>query len=102
MKPLTITKVGRRRTGSADLPLHYGTVPKFRASRMSRLGVVMAEAIIHHYGRDELLRCRASPFRQSARRIGMPDGRSGKRGLSPSRVSVCPDAQFVRLDAFGF
>ncbi|HEY7084163.1 MAG TPA: DUF763 domain-containing protein [Hyphomicrobiaceae bacterium] len=54
--------LGTRTTGSADLPLHHGRVPKWLALRMSRLGAVMGEAIIHHYGRDELLRRLASPF----------------------------------------
>ena len=50
------------RAGSADLPLHRGRVPKWLADRMTRLGAVMTEAIIHHYGRDELLRRLAHPF----------------------------------------
>ncbi len=37
-----------RRSGSADLPLHGGAVPKWLADRMTRLGAVMAEAIVHH------------------------------------------------------
>src|SRR5262245_44743821 len=56
------TAPGTRQTGSADLPLHQGRVPAWLALRMSRLGAVMGEAIIHHYGRDELLRRLASPF----------------------------------------
>src|SRR5262249_55919802 len=56
------TMPGTRPTGRADLPLHHGRVPKWLALRMSRLGAVMGEAIIHHYGRDELLRRLASPF----------------------------------------
>jgi hypothetical protein len=51
-----------RRAGSADLPLHHGRVPPWLGQRMSRLGAVMAEAIIHHYGRDEFLRRLAHPF----------------------------------------
>ncbi|HLY00398.1 MAG TPA: DUF763 domain-containing protein [Roseiarcus sp.] len=50
------------RAGSADLPLHGGRVPLWLADRMSRLGAVISEAIIHHYGRDELLRRLAHPF----------------------------------------
>ena len=50
------------RAGSADLPLHGGQVPHWLASRMSRLGAVMAEAIVHHYGRDEFIRRLANPF----------------------------------------
>jgi uncharacterized protein len=51
-----------RRAGSADLPLHGGQVPNWLADRMTRLGAVMSEAIVHHYGRDELLRRLAHPF----------------------------------------
>src|SRR4051812_23492375 len=51
-----------KRSGSADLPLHGGRVPAWLGERMTRLGAVMAEAIVHHYGRDELLRRLAHPF----------------------------------------
>jgi len=51
-----------RKSGSADLPLHGGRVPPWLADRMTRLGVVISEAIVHHYGRDELLRRLAHPF----------------------------------------
>ena len=51
-----------QRAGSADLPLHGGQVPRWLADRMTRLGAVIGEAIVHHYGRDELLRRLAHPF----------------------------------------
>jgi uncharacterized protein len=51
-----------RRAGTADLPLHGGNVPYWLAQRMTRLGAVIGEAIVHHYGRDELLRRLAHPF----------------------------------------
>jgi len=51
-----------RRTGHADLPLHRGRVPEWLAGRMARLGRVVAEAIVLHYGVDELLRRLAHPF----------------------------------------
>jgi uncharacterized protein len=50
------------RTGSADLPLHGGFVPPWLVRRMAALGRVVVEAIVHHYGRDELLRRLAHPF----------------------------------------
>src|SRR5512133_1226594 len=50
------------RTGSADLPLHGGRVPPWLFERMARLGRVLAEAIVHAYGRDELLRRLSHPF----------------------------------------
>ena len=51
-----------RRAGSADLPLHGGRVPAWLGRRMTRLGAVVAQAIVHHYGRDEFLRRLAHPF----------------------------------------
>jgi hypothetical protein len=51
-----------RRAGSADLPLHNGRVPAWLGRRMARLGAVIAQAIVHHYGRDEFLRRLAHPF----------------------------------------
>ena len=45
-----------QRAGSADLPLHGGRVPVWLGRRMTRLGAVIAQAIVHHYGRDEFLR----------------------------------------------
>src|SRR5271170_1576691 len=83
-----------RRTGSADLPLHGGRVPHWLAERMTRLGVLMSEAIIHHYGRDELLRRLAHPFwfQSFGAVMGMDWHSSGittsvlgalKRGLQP-------------------
>ena len=49
-------------TGTADLPLHGGRVPPWLFERMARLGRVLAEAIVHAYGRDELLRRLSHPF----------------------------------------
>jgi hypothetical protein len=37
-------------------------VPKWVGDRMTRIGAVLCEAIVHHYGRDELLRRLANPF----------------------------------------
>src|SRR5579884_3730822 len=82
------------RTGSADLPLHGGRVPAWLASRMQRLGRVIAEAIVVEYGRDELLRRLAHPFwfQSFGAVMGMDWHSSGittsvlgalKRGLSP-------------------
>src|SRR6476660_711581 len=51
-----------RRTGSADLPLHGGRVPPWLATRMSSLGAVITQAIVHHYGRDEFLQRLSHPF----------------------------------------
>jgi hypothetical protein len=51
-----------RRAGTADLPLHGGRVPAWLGERMTRLGAVISQAVVHHYGRDELLRRLAHPF----------------------------------------
>ncbi|MER8751003.1 DUF763 domain-containing protein [Mesorhizobium sp. M1050] len=83
-----------QRSGSADLPLHGGRVPKWLGDRMTRLGAVMCEAIIHHYGRNELLRRLAHPFwfQSFGAVMGMDWHSSGittsvvgalKRGLTP-------------------
>ena len=93
-----------RRTGSADLPLHGGHVPRWLADRMTRLGAVMSQAIVHAYGRDELLRRLAHPFwfQSFGAVMGMDWHSSGittsvlgalKRGLTPLRgelgIHVC-------------
>src|SRR2546423_8456622 len=83
-----------RRSGTADLPLHGGHVPKWLSDRMTRLGAVISEAIVHHYGSDELLRRLAHPFwfQSFGAVMGMDWHSSGittsvigalKRGLSP-------------------
>src|SRR5947209_20087597 len=93
-----------RRAGSADLPLHSGHVPKWLADRMTRLAAVISEAIVHHYGRGELLRRLAHPFwfQSFGAVMGMDWHSSGvttsvigalKRGLAPLRgelgIYVC-------------
>ncbi|MDM9559743.1 DUF763 domain-containing protein [Bordetella petrii] len=83
-----------RRAGSADLPLHGGRVPAWLGQRMSRLGSVITQAIVHHYGRDEFLRRLAHPFwfQSFGAVMGMDWHSSGittsvigalKRGLAP-------------------
>lgn len=51
-----------KRSGAADLPLHYGAVPKWLAERMSRLGLAITESILTEYGHDEILRRLSDPF----------------------------------------
>ena len=69
-------------------------MPKWLADRMTRLGTVISQAIIHHYGRDELLRRLAHPFwfQSFGAVMGMDWHSSGittsvigalKRGLAP-------------------
>jgi uncharacterized protein len=82
------------RTGTANLPLHGGRVPPWLSSRMAALGRVIAEAIVHEYGRDEFLRRLAHPFwfQSFGAVMGMDWHSSGittsvvgalKRGLAP-------------------
>jgi hypothetical protein len=93
-----------RRTGSADLPLHGGHVPSWLSMRMAALARVMTEAIVHHYGRDELLRRLSHPFwfQSLGAVMGMDWHSSGittsvvaalQRGLAPIRhelgIYVC-------------
>lgn len=83
-----------KKTGIANLPLHYGHVPSWLADRMTKLGSIMSQAIIHHYGRDEFLKRLASPFwfQSFGAVMGMDWHSSGittsvigalKRGLTP-------------------
>src|SRR3954454_11081168 len=93
-----------RQAGSTDLPLHGGQVPKWLADRMTRLGTVISQAVVHHYGRDELLRRLAHPFwfQSFGAVMGMDWHSSGittsvvgalKRGLTPLQqelgIHVC-------------
>jgi uncharacterized protein len=93
-----------RRAGSADLPLHGGRVPAWLGERMTRLGAVITQAIVHHYGRDELLRRLSHPFwfQSFGAVMGMDWHSSGittsvlgalKRGLEPLQselgIHVC-------------
>src|SRR5258707_3584815 len=82
------------RSGTAILPLHGGRVPPWLATRMSSLGAIITQAIVHHYGRDEFLRRLAHPFwfQSFGAVMGMDWHSSGitpsvigalKRGLGP-------------------
>lgn len=51
-----------KRSGAADLPLHYGYVPQWLAERMARLGLAITESIITEYGKDEILRRLSDPL----------------------------------------
>src|SRR6266702_4650840 len=93
-----------RRTGSADLPLHNGRVPPWLATRMSTLGAIVTQAIVHHYGRDAFLQRLSHPFwfQSFGAVMGMDWHSSGittsvigalKRGLAPLQgelgIHVC-------------
>ncbi|MBO9154000.1 DUF763 domain-containing protein [Chitinophaga sp. GCM10012297] len=51
-----------KRSGSADLPLHYGYVPRWLAERMAKLGLAVTESILLEYGHDAFLSRMSSPF----------------------------------------
>ena len=83
-----------KRSGSAILPLHGGRVPPWLATRMSALGAIVTQAIVHHYGRDEFMQRLAHPFwfQSFGAVMGMDWHSSGittsvigalKRGLAP-------------------
>jgi hypothetical protein len=83
-----------QRSGTADLPLHGGSVPKWLADRMTSLGTAIAENVVHHYGTSGLLSRLADPFWFQAfgSVMGMDWHSSGittsvlgalKRGLNP-------------------
>jgi hypothetical protein len=54
--------VSMQRSGSADLPLHNGYVPKWLYERMAKLGFAITEAIITEYGRAAFLSKMSDPF----------------------------------------
>jgi len=96
MLPFTICSVeaALKRAGSADLPLHHGRVPPWLGQRMARLGAVITQAIVHHYGREEFLGRLSHPFwfQSFGAVMGMDWHSSGittsvigalKRGLAP-------------------
>lgn len=51
-----------KRSGTADLPLHYGHVPLWLAERMGKLGLAITEEIISHKGKNEFLSRLSNPF----------------------------------------
>jgi uncharacterized protein len=54
--------ISMKRSGTADLPLHNGHVPKWLAERMSRLGLAITEAILSDYGKRGMLERLSDPF----------------------------------------
>ncbi len=83
-----------QRSGTADLPLHGGSVPKWLADRMMLLGTAITEHVIQHYGISAYLSRLSDPFWFQALGsvMGMDWHSSGittsvlgalKRGLNP-------------------
>ena len=83
-----------KRSGTADLPLHGGSVPAWLAERMTLLGTAISECVIQAYGPSEYLTRLSDPFWFQALGavMGMDWHSSGittsvlgalKRGLNP-------------------
>lgn len=51
-----------KRSGTADLPLHYGSVPPWLAERMAKLGLAITEVILMEYGKADWLRRLSDPL----------------------------------------
>lgn len=51
-----------KRSGAADLPLHYGHIPKWLAERMGKLGLAITEAVLADYGKSGMLSRLSDPF----------------------------------------
>ncbi|UPZ38719.1 DUF763 domain-containing protein [Sphingobacterium sp. PCS056] len=88
-----------KRSGTADLPLHYGKVPAWLYERMSALGLSIVEAILADYGKDEVLRRLSDPFwfQSFGAVLGMDWHSSGittsvmgalKRAINPQSASL--------------
>lgn len=88
-----------KRGGTADLPLHYGKVPKWLYERMSKLGLSIIENILADYGQDEVLIRLADPFwfQSFGAVMGMDWHSSGvttsvmgalKRSVNPNSMSL--------------
>lgn len=50
------------RTGTANLPLHYGRAPRWLFGRMKRLAGEIAGVIVEEHGTEDLLRRLSDPF----------------------------------------
>lgn len=93
-----------KRSGSAELPLHSGHVPRWLSERMTQLGTAISEAVICDYGTSGFLTRISDPFWFQALGcvMGMDWHSSGvttsvlgalKRGLNPKShdlgVTIC-------------
>ncbi len=83
-----------KRSGTADLPLHGGRVPRWLAERMTTLGTAICESVLQQYGHSALLSRLSDPLWLQALGtvMGMDGHSSGittsvlgalKRGLKP-------------------
>src|SRR6187402_3433726 len=51
-----------KKSGSADMPLHYGHVPIWLAERMSKLGLAIVETIAMEFSTSEVISKLSNPF----------------------------------------
>jgi hypothetical protein len=51
-----------KRSGNADMPLHYGVVPPWLAQRMAKLGLAVVETMVMEYSNTEVLARLSDPF----------------------------------------
>ncbi len=51
-----------KRSGTADLPLHYGHVPEWLHSRMTAIGREVVRALVLEFGPAEVIRRMSDPF----------------------------------------
>ena len=51
-----------KRSGTADLPLHYGAVPPWLAERMAKLGRAITEVVLMEYGKADYIRRLSEPY----------------------------------------
>lgn len=51
-----------KRSGTADLPLHYGRVPEWLHSRMANIGREIIRTLVLQFGTSEVLRRLSDPF----------------------------------------
>ncbi|SFC52275.1 hypothetical protein SAMN05421747_11368 [Parapedobacter composti] len=51
-----------KKSGTANLPLHHGHVPRWLSERMARLGLAITECILQDFGKRDYLRRMADPF----------------------------------------
>jgi hypothetical protein len=49
------------RTGTANLPLHYGRAPRWLFGRMTRLAGEIASVVVEERGTEEMLRRLSAP-----------------------------------------
>lgn len=51
-----------KKTGITNLPLHYGSCPRWLFGRMTKLSAAITEAITYEYGKEEFIKRISDPF----------------------------------------